>query len=261
MSNLRTTWPLALVAIAALVLAAAPAAAGEDEAVEHKTIKIKKLVSDCEGDDCPDDEQIHRVIMIGDDGEIHQLGGHEMEWVVHGGEHAFNLEHHGKGGFLGVATTELTPELRSHFGVPEEAGVLVAKVVGDSAAANAGVQVGDILTAVDGKAIDSTTDLIRAIGELEPGSAVNLELYRDGSLQTVGATLGERAGQRHHAMLMHCGDGDDDCPRIASLKEFDCGGDSECEVRIECKDSGCECTVNGEATECETLPGFVAPGD
>ena len=99
------------------------------------------------------------------------------------------------------------------------------------------------------------------MSELEPGAAVDLELWRDGTLQTLGATLGERQPPRHHAMVMHCGDDDEDCPQIAALRELDCGDDSDCEVRIECKDAGCECTVNGEATECETLPGFAAPGE
>ena len=260
MSKLRNAWPLALVALAALTLAAVPATAGDHDPVKHKTIKIKKYVADCEGDDCPEIEHERRVIMIGGDGEVRHLGAHDIEWVDHEGVHAFTMAHHGKGGFLGVATTDLTPELRGHFGVPEDAGVLVAKVVDDSAAATAGVQVGDILTAVDGQAIESAGDLIRAIGKLEPGSAVNLELWRDGALQTLGATLGERAKPRRHAMLMHCGDGDEDCPKIAMLKDLDCGGD-ECEIDIECDDAGCECTVNGETAECETLPGFAAPGE
>ena len=263
MSNLRNSWTLAGIALAVMALAAAPAPAGDhDPVVKHKKFEIKRIVGDCEGADCPEVDEERRVIMIGGDGEAHELSGHAMEWVGHDGAHAFALGHRGKGGFLGVATTELTAELRRHFGVPEEAGVLVAKVVDESAAANAGLQVGDILTAVDGAAIDSGGDLIRAIGKLEPGSAVNLELWRDGSLQTLGATLGERAKLRRQAMLLHCDDDGEDCPRIAHIEDLDCAGDGECEIRIECGDSGdCDCTVNGEPTECETLPGFAAPGD
>jgi len=260
MRRFRNAWPVAFAALTVLALAAAPAAAGDEEVV-RKQIKIKKYVHDCDGDDCPEMKHERRVIVIGDDGEAREIGGHEMTWVDHDGVHAFSMPHLGKGGFLGVATTELTAELRSHFGVPEDAGVLVAKVVDESAAANAGVQVGDILTAVSGNAVESTGDLIHAVGELEPGSAVDLELWRDGTLQTLSATLGERAQPRRHAMVMRCGDDDSDCPDFASLGEIDCGDDSDCEVRIVCKDDGCECTVNGETAECETLPGFAAPGE
>lgn len=253
MSNLRNAWPLVAVALAALFLAAAPAAAADHDPIHQKKIKIKQYVHDCEGDDCPEGEHKRHVIVVGGDGEMHAIGDHAA--------HAFSIGHHGKGGFLGVATTELTPELRRHFGVPEDAGVLVSKVVDDSAAAAAGVQVGDILTAVSGEAVESTGDLIRAVGKHQPGAAVDLELWRDGTMETLGATLGERQRPRRHAMMMHCGDDGEDCPRIAALQDLGCGDDSDCEIRIECKDAGCECMVNGEIAECETLPGFAAPGE
>jgi S1-C subfamily serine protease len=260
MKRFQNAWPVAVVALVVLALASTPAAAGDQVMVKHKKIQIKRIGHDCDADDCPEVKHERRMIMIGADGEVHKVGGDDMQWVGHDGVHVVSMGHHGKGGFLGVAATELTPELRSHFGVPEEAGVLVAKVVDDSAAARAGVQVGDILTAVAGGAIGSSDDLIRAIGELEPGSAVDLELWRDGTLQTLGATLGERQQPKHHAMVMHCDD-NEDCPQITAIEEFDCGDDSDCEIRIECKEAGCDCTVNGESAECETLPGFVAPGE
>lgn len=261
MTRYRHVSLAAVVALAVLALAAAPVTAGDNEVIQHKKIYVKKYVGDCEGNDCPEVKHERRVIMVGDDGEVHEIEGHGMHWVGGDGVHAISMPHHGKGGFLGVATTELTPELRSHFGVPEDAGVLVAKVVDDSAAAHAGVQVGDILTSVSGDGVGSTGDLIRAVGRFEPGSAIDLELWRDGTVQTLGATLGERSQPRRHAMVMHCDDDDEDCAPLAGLGEFDCGDDSDCEVKIECKDAGCECTVNGETTECETLPGFAAPGE
>lgn len=251
MTRSRAVWPAALAALMALTLAAAPAAAGDHEATRHKQVHVQKIVHQCDGEECDEARHHREVIVVGADGETHQLGGH-----------AFALMgHHGKGGFLGVATTELTPELRRHFGVPEEAGVLVAKVVDDSAAARAGLLVGDILTAVDGQPVADTGDLLRAVSRLEPGSAVSLELWRDGTVQTLGATLGERELSPGHAMVVHCGHDGGDCPKIAALEELGCGGESPCEVRVECEDAGCTCTVNGETAECETLPGFEAPGD
>src|SRR5262245_19487116 len=49
-------------------------------------------------------------------------------------------------GRLGVMVMELTPELRAYFGAPRDSGLLIAQVVPDSAAARAGVRVGDVIT-------------------------------------------------------------------------------------------------------------------
>lgn len=98
-------------------------------------------------------------------------------------------------GFLGVGLRQLTPELQTHFGAPEGSGVLVASVTADGPAAAAGIRVGDVITAVDGLAVDSSRDLGREVRH-RPGEMVEIELYRDGARQQVGVTLGQR--QAHH---------------------------------------------------------------
>ncbi len=94
-------------------------------------------------------------------------------------------------GFLGVGLKELTPELQTHFGAPEGSGVLVASVSDESPAAAAGIRVGDVITAVDGLAVDSSRDLSREIRH-RPGDSVAIELVRKGEPRQVTATLGER---------------------------------------------------------------------
>src|SRR5262245_50302044 len=56
-------------------------------------------------------------------------------------------------GYLGVGLTDLTPELRTHFGAPEDAGVMVSKVEPGSPADKAGIKVGDVLASIDGKEV------------------------------------------------------------------------------------------------------------
>ena len=87
-------------------------------------------------------------------------------------------------GFLGVQLTPLTPELRVHFGVAEDTGVMVARVEEGGPAHAAGIRVGDILSAIDGERIDSGRQLSRAVRKKEEGDLVMLELYRDGSLES-----------------------------------------------------------------------------
>ena len=95
-------------------------------------------------------------------------------------------------GYLGVGLTDLTPELRTHFGVPEDAGVIVSKVEPGSPAEKAGVRVGDILTSVDGKEIKSTWDVQWKIRGQEEGQQVPLEVWRNGKVQTLSATVEKR---------------------------------------------------------------------
>ena len=94
-----------------------------------------------------------------------------------------------KGAFLGVHLTDLTSDLRQHFGVPEDAGVMIGKVVEDSPAMAAGLQVGDIVSSVDGEPVEGAWDLQRAIVQREKGDVVQLEVWRDERVQTVEATL------------------------------------------------------------------------
>lgn len=282
----KTRFTLSLLALAAALLlltAATPAWAGQDDG---ETVKIRKIVRQCEGDDCPEGE--HRVVFVGDDGTTRVLEGDKMVWA-HGPHMA-----HGSG-FLGVAITDLTPELRRHFGVAEDAGVMVSRVEDDSPAARAGVLVGDVISAVAGEPVRSAGDLVRQIRRREPDTAVDLELWREGKLETVSATIGRReAPERHarrmivrcpegeeceqlhlgtgggkevHRIMVRCRDGEE-CDEIhvagshGQASEFDCGGAADCRVEVQCGDDGeCSCVVNGETTDCATLPGFRAPGE
>lgn len=95
-------------------------------------------------------------------------------------------------GYLGVALTEISPELRTHFGAPEEAGVMVAKVEAGSPSEKAGIKVGDILTRVDGGAVKSSWDLTGKIRGLDEGQQIPIELWRNGKAQNVTVTIVEK---------------------------------------------------------------------
>jgi membrane-associated protease RseP (regulator of RpoE activity) len=95
-------------------------------------------------------------------------------------------------GYLGVALTELTPELRAHFGVPEETGVMVARVEPGSPAEKAGIRVGDIVTRIDGGTIKSSWDVSGKVRKLDDGQQVPIEVWRNGRAQNVTATIVEK---------------------------------------------------------------------
>ena len=112
-------------------------------------------------------------------------------------------------GFLGVQTTELTPDLRRHFGVSEEAGVLIGHVEPDSPADKAGLEVGDILVQVDGEPVDSAWDLGRAVRKKKEGETAALEVWRDGRAQTLTATIAERERPAFDMRRMVCEPGEE----------------------------------------------------
>jgi membrane-associated protease RseP (regulator of RpoE activity) len=95
-------------------------------------------------------------------------------------------------GFLGVGLTELSPELRAHFGAPEDAGVMVSSVEDGSPADKAGVKVGDIIASLDGKDVKSSWDIRSQIRELKDGEQVPITVYRDGKAQNLSAAIAMR---------------------------------------------------------------------
>src|ERR1051325_11010248 len=98
----------------------------------------------------------------------------------------------GKRAFLGVVVTELSPELRDYFGAPKDSGVLVASVEDNSPADKAGVRVGDIIVAVEGKDVEGSWDLRGALRDKKDGDTARIEVLRGRSRQTLTATLVER---------------------------------------------------------------------
>lgn len=94
-------------------------------------------------------------------------------------------------GFLGVGIQDVTSDIADSVGLKSAAGALVTEPSKDSPADKAGVKSGDVITAVDGKAITNALDLSRTIAGKNPGSAVDLSIWRDGKDQKVTVTLGK----------------------------------------------------------------------
>jgi C-terminal processing protease CtpA/Prc len=79
----------------------------------------------------------------------------------------------------------MTPELREHFGAPQDRGVLVERVEDERPAAKAGVRVGDIVLAVDEKAVESPHDLVSAVRRAPDGATLRLEILRGGEKRSI----------------------------------------------------------------------------
>ncbi len=97
-------------------------------------------------------------------------------------------------GWLGVSIQELTPELAQSFGAESTQGALVAGVVSGSPAERAGLEPGDIIRSVGGRAVASPQTLMNTIAAEAPGATVELALERDGAHRNVEVVLEQRPG-------------------------------------------------------------------
>jgi membrane-associated protease RseP (regulator of RpoE activity) len=106
----------------------------------------------------------------------------------------FRMPGRSGGGFIGIQAVEMTPDLRQHFGAPRDAGVFVGSVEGDSPAAKAGLQVGDIVTKVDGDLIGSARELVRLVRHKKGGESITVDVLRNKAARTLTVTVAERKG-------------------------------------------------------------------
>lgn len=93
-------------------------------------------------------------------------------------------------GLLGVSISDFNAETAEALGIDDDVeGALVQEVVSESAAETAGIQVSDIIIAVDGEPVTSAADLRTTIGLRRSGDKVRIKLIRDGKKRTISATL------------------------------------------------------------------------
>jgi S1-C subfamily serine protease len=96
----------------------------------------------------------------------------------------------GGSGFLGVQIETLTSQLRSAYNFVPTQGAVVLQVQSGSPAESAGLQEGDVITSLDGKAITSADQLSSAIQADKPGQTVKIGLWRGQQQMTLSATIG-----------------------------------------------------------------------
>lgn len=109
--------------------------------------------------------------------------------------------------YLGVSTSSVYPQLAERFDLGADHGALIQEVVPDGPGDRAGLRAGttrvtfqeqpwriggDVVTAVDGKAVRLDADLVRSLEGKAPGDAVTLTVVRDGDQREVKVTLGTR---------------------------------------------------------------------
>jgi serine protease Do len=100
-------------------------------------------------------------------------------------------EGHVTRGWLGVVIQRITPELSESFGLEDEGGALVSKVMPEGPADEAGIKHGDVIVEFDGKAIEDWNELPRVVAGTPVGKKVKLVVVREGERKSLKATVGE----------------------------------------------------------------------
>jgi serine protease Do len=98
-------------------------------------------------------------------------------------------------GWLGVLIQDVTRELAESFGMKKPSGALVAKVLQDSPADRAGLEVGDVIIRFDGKDVSSSSALPPLVGMTRLETDVQVEILRNGNMIEKSVTIGELPGE------------------------------------------------------------------
>jgi len=98
-------------------------------------------------------------------------------------------------GWLGVQIQPVTSGIADSLGLKGEHGALVDEAQPNSPAAKAGIQSGDVITAVNGKTLKGSRELARQVAVMAPGSSVKLDLIRKGESKTLTVVLGTMPNQ------------------------------------------------------------------
>ncbi|MCI4677461.1 Do family serine endopeptidase [Rhodoblastus acidophilus] len=108
------------------------------------------------------------------------------------------LEHGGvvRRGYLGVMVQPVTQDMAEGLGLDKVGGAIIDKTEPGTPAAGAGLATGDVIVKLDGQAVASAGDLTRRIGEMKPGTQVELAYWRDGAEKTVTLTLAGQPGAK-----------------------------------------------------------------
>ncbi|MEP7056688.1 MAG: DegQ family serine endoprotease [Caldimonas sp.] len=99
-------------------------------------------------------------------------------------------------GRIGVVIDQVTKDVAESIGLGKAMGALVRSVEQGGPADKAGVEAGDIITKVEGRAVDRSGDLPRIVGSMKPGSKASLQVFRRGAYRDLSVSVAEFEPER-----------------------------------------------------------------
>jgi serine protease Do len=94
-------------------------------------------------------------------------------------------------GHIGIGISDVTPENAKFFGDSIATGAVVTQVDPDSPGGKAGLEIGDVITEIDGQKVNDAGSLQVQVGQKQPGTKMNLTVLRDGKSMTIPVILEE----------------------------------------------------------------------
>jgi serine protease Do len=98
----------------------------------------------------------------------------------------------GSRSYLGIGVYDLTEERAKALGLREVQGAEVTSVTEDSPAAKAGVKQGDVILEYNGQRVEGFAQFVRMVQETPPGHKAEMQIWRNGTRQSISATIGSR---------------------------------------------------------------------
>jgi len=95
-------------------------------------------------------------------------------------------------GWIGVEPRDVTPEIAQTFGLKARSGVVITGVLHNGPAAKAGMEPGDVIVAIGGKAVHDSNELLTLVAALKPGSVAGFAIDRKGRTLEMNITPGQR---------------------------------------------------------------------
>ncbi|MGA9504624.1 MAG: Do family serine endopeptidase [Terriglobales bacterium] len=97
--------------------------------------------------------------------------------------------------FIGIQIADVTPDNAKFFQMSKAEGALVSEVQADAPGAKAGLQTGDVITALDGKPVIDAGQLQMLVGQKRPGDTIHLQVVRDSKPTNIAVTLEALGGK------------------------------------------------------------------
>jgi serine protease Do len=102
-------------------------------------------------------------------------------------------------GYIGATIQNYTPDMAEAQGMNGQKGAIVADLVPGGPSQRAGLQPGDLVTAVDGQVIKTPSELTREVAKARAGEVLKLDIVRDGKRRTIEVRSGVRPSERELA--------------------------------------------------------------